>query len=603
MTFARAAAPLLAALLAAGCSTLDASREPKPEAAPRAEPAYRLDIQAPDAALRTLLEQHLDLARFRTAAAGTEAPTPAELDRLVAATPAQARALLETEGYFNADVRAERHDGGFRVVVQPGPRTLVERVTIEAQGDLQSAIAAGDAQAIATLEALRRSWSLPAGQPFRQSQWDDAKKSLLAQLRAAGYAAATWSGTSAQVDPRTQRARLLAIAESGPLFHIGEIQVDGLVKHDERSVRRLADFGTGAVATEQRLLDYQERLVKAGLFEGAVVEIDADPAHAVATPLHVRVRESPLQQATVGVGISANTGPRVTLEHVHRRAFGRALTMKNEIEVGRDRTAWEFELDTHPLPNLYRNLTAAQIERLATADEVRKSWSARLGRTQDTGRIERLYFIELQSSEVNNAAGSQRGDALSLNYHGTWRKIDNVILPTRGITLNGESAGGYARSNFADSGPFGRLYARLTGYLPIGSWYGQARIELGQVFAADRVGLPDTLLFRAGGDESVRGYGYRTLGPIVNGVVTSGRVLATGSVEMAHPLTPRMPSLWGAVFIDAGNAADRWQDFAAALGYGVGVRWRSPVGPLRVDLAYGEEVHKFRLSFSVGIVL
>jgi translocation and assembly module TamA len=152
-------------------------------------------------------------------------------------------------------------------------------------------------------------------------------------------------------------------------------------------------------------------------------------------------------------------------------------------------------------------------------------------------------------------------------------------------------------------GPFSRLYARLTWYQPFGAdWYGTARVEAGEVFAHSAVGIPDTLLFRAGGEDSVRGYGYRTLGPEIAGVTISGRTLLTGSVEVARPISPKYPANWWAAFVDAGNAADRWSDLKPALGYGVGLRWRSPVGPLRVDLAYGQEVHQVRVHFSVGIV-
>ena len=149
---------------------------------------------------------------------------------------------------------------------------------------------------------------------------------------------------------------------------------------------------------------------------------------------------------------------------------------------------------------------------------------------------------------------------------------------------------------------------RLTWYRPIPDddtvadrWYVTARVEAGQVFAADRVGVPDPLLFRAGGDESVRGYAYRTLGPIVNGVVTSGRLTATGSIEIARPIWAKRPQFLWAAFIDAGQAANRWSDLRPALGYGAGLRWRSPVGPLRVDVAYGQKVRKFRLHLSVGV--
>jgi len=176
------------------------------------------------------------------------------------------------------------------------------------------------------------------------------------------------------------------------------------------------------------------------------------------------------------------------------------------------------------------------------------------------------------------------------------------VLPTRGITASAQVAGGFAQSNFADNGPFARAAGRLTGYLPLpGNWYGQARVEAGEVFAKASVGIPDTLLFRAGGDDSVRGYGYRSLGPLKSGVLASGRVLLTASAEIARPFSDRWPNVWYAAFVDAGNAADDWKDLDPAIGYGVGVRWRSPVGPLRFDVAYGREVRSVRLHFSVGI--
>jgi translocation and assembly module TamA len=91
------------------------------------------------------------------------------------------------------------------------------------------------------------------------------------------------------------------------------------------------------------------------------------------------------------------------------------------------------------------------------------------------------------------------------------------------------------------------------------------------------------------------------LSPLQAGTNIGGNVLATGSVELAHPIWADMPALWGAVFYDAGRAAATWSDWKPAHGYGFGVRWRSPVGPLRVDWAWGSELRRGRLHFSVGI--
>jgi translocation and assembly module TamA len=595
------------ALLLGGCATL-AERDPA-SAPAGAQPAYRLEIDAPPA-LAVLLRTHLDLARFQTAPEA-ERITPAELDRLAAAAPAQARALLETEGHFAPTVTVQRAPDAdadrpvlplLRVRVDPGAVARVASFTLEVAGAAQEPGADRGGARGDVAAALRSAWPLPPGAPFRQAAWDDAKNKTLAALRAQGYPTASWRETEARVDVATASVRLRAVADSGPLFRLGALRIEGLARYDAKAVQRLAAFGPGAPATERTLLDFQERLQKVGLFESASVELDTDPALAAAAPVVVRVREQPLQQATLGVGVSANTGPRVTAEHLHRKPFGIPWVAKNQLELGGERRAWQADLISHPVPGLYRNLASASLEWLRSGEELRRSGSARLGRTQDRERIERLYYAEYTQERLTNPVGTRRSEALAATYQWVFRDLDNVLLPTDGQALSAQVAAGYARSSSLDNGPFGRLQARFTLWRPIGAaWYATARVEAGQVIADGSTGVPDSLLFRAGGDESVRGYAYRSLGPIRDGALASGRALLTGSVEVARPLARQLPSLWGALFVDAGNAADTFSTLHPAIGYGFGLRWRSPVGPLRIDLARGQDVHRWRLHLSVGI--
>ena len=578
-------------------------------------PAYEFDVEAP-APLRKLLLNYLDLARFRSAPS-TESITAAELDRLILAAPAQAHGLLEIEGYFNADVSVARVPGAaasglplVRMTVAPGSPATVGNVQVDVTGALQAAALAGNADALAERDALRTDWPLPAGAVFRQPAWSDAKNAAITRLRSQGYAAANWARTNARVDAQTNEVAITVEADSGPLYRIGAIRIEGLQRYQADAVLRLAYFEPGAPYTEKRLLDFQERLQKIGLFEGASVELDADPQTAAAAPVLVRVKEQPLQQATLGVGYSANTGARLSLEHTHRAVFGTRWVAKNKFELGPDKQAWEGELLSYPLAGLYRNLLSGSASNLRAADETLLSWNARIGRTQDTPRIERLYFAELTEAKLKSDALTSKAEALSINYQWVYRDIDNVLLPTRGLTTSLQTALGVARGSretptaarLDARGPFTRLYARMTWYRPLGgAWFGTVRAEAGQLFTRNVVGVPDTLLFRAGGDDSVRGYGYRTLGPSTGGVVTGGRSLATASIEVARPLLSNYPALWGAAFIDAGDAADRFATLRPALGYGLGVRWRSPVGPLRVDVAYGQRERRVRLHFGVGI--
>ncbi|MEO8807693.1 MAG: BamA/TamA family outer membrane protein [Burkholderiaceae bacterium] len=616
---ARAAAALVAAAVLSGCANL-VFLGPKPEPAKAEAPVatleraeYRVEVQAPDA-LRALLTTYLDLSRFQNAPA-TEGITPAELERLVRAAPAQARSLLETAGYFSADVQVERgptQSGELpllRVIVVPGPQARVANFTLDVHGALDEAARRGDPAAVEEVATLRRQWPLQAGRAFRQSAWTDAKNGTLAQLRARGYAAASWNETHARVDARDNSVALAVTIDSGPLFLIGEIRIEGLQRYDAEAVRKLAYFEPGTPYTEKTLLDFQERVQKVGLFEGAAVELDANPETASAAPVLVKLKELPLQQATAGVGYSANTGPRLTFEHTHRRVFGSRWVAKNKFELGAELKSWSGELISHPLDGLYRNLLGGAVSQLRSADQVLNAWSARVGRTQDTPRIERLYFFELTQAKLEGEQVGSLASAASYNYHWVYRDIDSVLLPTRGLTTSAQAAAGYARGSRtllgvteSDRGPFGRLYVRMTWYQPLGdAWYATLRGEAGQVFTRNVVGIPETLLFRAGGDDSVRGYAYRTLGPTVGGVVSSGRTLLTASAEIARPISARYPAFWWAAFVDAGNAADRFSELHPALGYGVGVRWRSPVGPLRVDLAYGQETRRVRAHLSIGI--
>jgi translocation and assembly module TamA len=602
---------------------------PAEAAAPVA--VWRLQVDAPGE-LQALLAQHLDLARFQRAE-GVERLARAELSRLVAAAPAQARALAETLGYFSAQVQARIASAppGEPVVVQvrvePGPRTMVRSTRIEFEGALSVAADAGDRVAMPLTARVRREWPLPPGAPFTQPQWSAAKNATLALLRAEGYLAVSVSGSSAQVDAPAASAELYTVVDSGPLFHFGRLDIEGLSKVRESVVENLSPFGPGAAYREQMLLDFQDRLVKTGLFDSVAVVVEPDPDMAQAVPVKVRLRERPRHQVTLGAGVSDLTGPRVTVEHIHQNVFDFAWQSKTKLELGKTQSVLQLDLTSHPKSDMWRNLVSGAASRSEVTGLIVNSRRARVGRSQDAEHIDRLYYVEWQratsrpdaadrqacaEAEARIAAGESDvtnpcSDASSVtgNYQWTWRGLDNPILPTRGIAATAEVGAGYSFSTSQQSGRFTRVRGRITAFWPFAdTWYLQVRGEAGEVFSGDGVTVPITLLFRAGGDESVRGYGYQTLGPEENGSAVGGRVLAAGSVELARPFSRKTPAWWGAVFVDAGNAADQWEGFSGALGYGFGVRWRSPVGPLRVDLARGVDLvePKWRLHFSVGIV-
>ncbi len=604
---------LLLALFLGGCAALPGRPAPAAHdagtamAPPATAAGVRIEIDAPGE-LTALLERHLDIVRLGRVA--RDEVDDSEWSRLIDATPAQVRELLQTEGYFAPQVTLQRAPGRsagqadvVRLQLNPGVRARVARLTLEAEGELERGAAEGEPHAVATLEQLRKTWVLPVGSDFRNPAWSDAKASALARLRAAGYATATWSGTGAEIDVERNQTRLFLVVSSGPLFRFGRLEIEGLVAQDAETVGHLVGAKRGAPVTETLLLDFQERLQKSGLFEDVSVTLDLDPALAGQARIEARLREAPLQVYTFGLGISANTGARASVEHRYRRVFGFAASSQLKIELGQKRQAWDAEITGHPNESLFRNLIGGAVERLVSDSDTVLSQRVRLGRAQDTQRIERLFYAEAERSLRRTDIGERSNAvAISLNFRGAWRDLDSVLLPTQGLSLATHFGAGRSHGTEADAGYFGRLYGRLTGYLPLGrAWYGQARLEIGNVFLRPNMVVPESQKWRAGGDDSVRGYSFRSLGPLEGSAVASGTSLATASVELSRPILASMPALWGVVFVDAGNAANSFSELTPALGLGVGLHWRSPVGPLRLDWAWGRETRKARLHFSVGI--
>ena len=218
-------------------------------------------------------------------------------------------------------------------------------------------------------------------------------------------------------------------------------------------------------------------------------------------------------------------------------------------------------------------------------------------RAWGTPLLERSLTLEYLG-EVRSVDGqpSTSSKSLPLTYSVTKRRLDNLFMPTSGYVLNA-TLGGALLPLLTDE-RFIRATTRFINYRPITpSGTLVLRGEAGAVASKRKDGVPSTFMFRAGGDQSVRGYAYQELGVMEGTATVPGRYLLTGSAEYQYWFKPP----WGvAVFYDAGNAADTLKDLHPKSGYGVGVRWRSPVGPINADVAYGHAVKKFRLHFSLG---
>jgi translocation and assembly module TamA len=250
----------------------------------------------------------------------------------------------------------------------------------------------------------------------------------------------------------------------------------------------------------------------------------------------------------------------------------------------------------------------ARAERVDDGTLLTHDQKLRIGRTWLGGHIERNIYVQYDRARVQASPGITTatipdigdGEAVSMNYVWTGRYFDRQPYPNHGYGVAVEVGGGVTLSG--SRSPFERTVLRWLGIQPLTDGRIQLRAEGGAVFARERAQVPAQQMFRTGGDTTVRGYGYRDIGVDRNGIVTPGRYVVVGSAEWQKPIKRAgvETNFESAVFIDAGTVADHVSDLKPVYGAGVGVRYKSPLGPLEVDLAYGFKPKKLRLHFNLG---
>ncbi len=555
--------------------------------------------------LKPMLEQYLETAR---AARLGEELTEEEWLRLQQASLQTARELLATEGYFSPQITSSIEGAGAaqvaRFTVVAGPRTLVDAVNIRFEGALtetRQADAGGDKlnpRNTRLRQRIQDNIELKPGMPFRQADWNAAKNAALRPLLRNAYPAARLASSEARVDPATQRATLSLVIDSGPVFFYGPVQISGNERYPASVIEALNPTVPGETYRQQQLQDYQQALDASGYFAQVMVWVEPDPALAAAAPILVTVTERKKKQVSFGVGYSTDTGARVQATYLHRDIFNAGEHLKLELKLEDEESSALAELAWPRSAGGYENRASMSYVQEDIEGQDTETWKTVVSRHRKRDRIDATLSLQYQIENLTvGPTVSEQNKALVLGYAWTHRTDGRAFYPVRGHITHLQAGG--ASDALVSATSFVRLYGRHTEFFKLGD---QGRLllrgELGAVMADHREGIPTDFLFRAGGENSVRGYHYESLGLDVPGGVESVRNLATASVEYTYFFTPT----WGAaLFVDAGDAADSFDELDPAVGAGVGARYKSPIGPINVDLAYGEETGDVLLQFQLGV--
>ena len=509
--------------------------------------------------------------------------------------------LLATEGYFSPRIELLNEAEGTVIRVESGPRANIGTVSIEIRGSIDDA----------RRRELIAAWGLAAGTAFRQSAWDEAKNGLLRELMSVDHAGARLVSSRAEVDAEAARVDLALVYDAGPRYRYGEIRILGLDRYQPSLVERYAKaLQPGAVYRQDDLLDVQSALQNTPYFSSVSVELDSASLPAgdeteppvdgdLQVPVVVRLRERAPFGVSLGAGYSSNTGARVEGNFTSADFAGRAWELSTGGRIEQLRQSAYADVFLPPdRARQQRDSFGAFVEKSDIQGLALERVAFAASRVQQRDSIEQRFGVNWQYERQNTEGEAEStNQALTAQAGWVWRSANDPQDPAEGIVAQLQ-LGGAAKALLSDQN-FLRSHFRYSQGIPLGKDDSLLlRGEVGITAAPSREGIPQDYLFRAGGTGSVRGYSFQSLGVKEGTATVGGRYLAIASIEATHWLTPS----WGvATFIDAGDAADSVGALHLAVGYGLGARWKSPAGPIGVDVAYGERTGDLHLHFALAI--
>jgi translocation and assembly module TamA len=597
---------LIGMALLQGCSALRGHK--KEEKAPQATEAvsFKVDVVSDNHRVARYLERHLDIQRF----ADFPDLQAGELRRLLGQTESNARDLLAALGYFNPtlDLKAgEPSAAGAKrrivIEVDPGEQAKVEKYDIRFAEPMNS-----NAQGERQRRNIRRDWLLRDGNDFTQEAWSSAKTAGLRTLQRERYPTARIAGSQATVNADTNRAALEVTYDAGPPYRFGMLKLEGLERYNAAGIYNIARIPTGQVYKEESLLDSQQRLVTSGYFDSVFLTLDNSERNPDEATVIAQLREAKLQKMVFGFGFSTDTGPRLSIDHTHNKMWPLRWRAVNQFAMGTQTQSLATAWTDMPNASGWAWNTGLKLERSDVGDIKADSASLMAGRSHLGDKTESRYYLQYDASNAEGGDAPRTSSSLMGNYAWTGRYFNDRISPTSGDGIGFDAGVGVTVS--PERKPFLRLNARALELWPFGGRNAAnkrsrlaLRAEAGAVYAANEVNIPARLLFLTGGDTTVRGYSYQSIGTrLPDGSIYGARYMAMASVEWQHPITlfGDSRSFEHTVFVDAGTAADKPRNAVIFPAVGAGMRWASPVGPLQVDLAYGIKTEKWRVHLRMG---
>ncbi len=582
-----------AVLILQGCSLLPWSAEKKAAAAAaEAAPQISAEITGIDGELAANVLAHLSV---------THKPctiSRAYLSVFEQRSQDEAIEALRALGYYapEIDVSMESADAcpHARIHVIPGPPVLFGKINIDIRG-----AAAGDPDFQQRIEDL----GLEPGQPLNHEKYTGAKRRIESVALELGYLEGIFVKNLLRVNPEQRIADVTLAFDSGPRYRIGDISIvqdpDFL---DEALIRRFLDNAAGEPYNATRVAGFHTALAQGAYFNRIDVRPKLSETVDDTIPVVVTLTPKDRHKFTTGVGASTDEGIRGRASYKNRRVnrYGHQFDVAANASLIEQRFSVGYSLPReHPVDEWLTLQTGVRRTDVDTFDAIEAQVVLSETKRRPRGWME-TRFLEWNRSDFD--VSSTNDATVFLAPGAKWRKSasNHDLFPTRGYSIEFEVKG--AADALFSTTSFARSKLRLSSVLGLTE---RSRLLLRGRFGALWVDefdqLPPSERFFAGGDNSIRGYDIDSLGPVdSSGDVIGGTQLAIISAEVDYYFTER----WGmAAFVDSGNAfGGDGSATGLQTGIGLGVRWRSPIGSIRVDIAHplDDTSNDFRLHLRIG---
>lgn len=499
--------------------------------------------------------------------------------------PDEIRKAIEPFGYFKPIIKTQLKQQGSQwqaiYVINPGPQLHITKVNISIVGEGSNN---------PKLQQLLIDLPIKEGQPFSATAYEQTKQRLFNGASELGYLDSQLVKHIVAVDRKHYTAIVTLQLDTGPRYYFGPV-IFQQKTFNENFLHRYMKFSTGQPYSTAQLLKLQDALNTSGYFQNVWVNASSPLDESYQIPINVKLAPRPAHQYTLGIGYGTDTGIRglVGYEWRYVNQWGHKLSAVAQLSQIQNGMQIVYSIPgERPQTDQY-NITLAALKN--SFPQV-SSFTNLLGISAINNRKywQRTIFLNYQLEFFNyNGQPTQTTHLLTPGITWSHSRYDNVTFAHNGyrISFRLQGAAQYILSDntFIQGEAQGKYIHGVgeDGRMILRGDFGYSALSNGSKF-------PPSLLFYAGGTQSVRGYNYQSMGP--------GKNLMVGSAEYQHRI---VGNFYGAAFFDVGNAFNG-TPISLQQGAGLGVVWVSPVGPMELTFAKALSASKptYQLQFTMG---